>query len=354
MHEIPLHTQDEAMHTGAPDFPLVATSTPHAMAWWYRMYCQESAVQFENDGVKWILTWQPVQTEEVIAQEWVDCKTIHASIGISVASNGFFHDFDLDNLEPHIRLNPWVLVHANLLDALTTSLGLAFTPFVLMTTFLDSWASRTRLSFKLMSLEKGETLHGNVFIDERLPSPGTRPQQNIQNEDFDLLPFYFYRDLGYRNITTADYRRLTPFGGIILNSYDPADSTQIWYGNGLQIRLKPSNDQAYSVLSILNSNQPSRSGVSPLNSFLPDTPASDLMNLDELPVTLTFVSAELSLTLQQLRRLQPGAPIELPAQADPHQVRILANGIQVGRGQLLRVGESLVVQVIQMAGNMHV
>jgi flagellar motor switch/type III secretory pathway protein FliN len=260
----------------------------------------------------------------------------------------------LGGLEQSIRLNPWVLIHANLLDALATSLGVAFTPFVLMTTVPDAWTSRTRLSFKLIPLENGATIHGNVFIDLSLPSPGPQREQEIKNENFDLLPFFFHHYLGYRSIATTDYRRLTLYCGIIIKSYEASDSTQVWYGNGLQIRLKPSSDQTFSLLSIINLNPPVHSGVDPLNAFHPDTPASNLLDLDELPVTLTFVSAELILTLQQLRRLQPGSPIELPVQAATDQVSILANGVQVGRGQLLRVGESLVVQVTQMAGFPHV
>ena len=352
MYETALPIQAQVQSENALKITPPATTTLHALAWWRSMYCQESKVHFENEGKKWTLIWLPSQT--AVTQEWIECVTTHADVGIALAEDGLFQDIDLNGLAPSIRLNAWVLTHANLLDALARTMGLAFTPRALSTAFPKTWSNRTLLSFGLVPPEEGAVLYGTVFIDESLSPPVNRPLRAVQrNESLGFIPFFFQRELGHRTITISEYQRLVLGGGVILNSYEPFESIEIWHGHDLQIRLKPLEDQSYRLLSIISHKQPSRFGANPVNPLPIETP-SELLDLEALPVSLTFVTSELSLTLNQLRSLQPGSPIELPAKTDPYLVRILANGVPIGRGQLLRVGDSLVVQVTQMAGNAHV
>lgn len=92
--------------------------------------------------------------------------------------------------------------------------------------------------------------------------------------------------------------------------------------------------------------------ILPMNT---DTAAADeaatlpLERLDGLEVDLRFEVGELSLTLGELKRIQPGHVLELGQPLNRTPVRILAHGNVLGKGHLVAVGDRLGVRVAEFA-----
>ena len=65
-----------------------------------------------------------------------------------------------------------------------------------------------------------------------------------------------------------------------------------------------------------------------------------------LPVHLSFELAQLELSVNDLTSLQPGYVFALPAQVEGANVTIRANGRNVGRGEIVAIGETIGVRVL--------
>lgn len=72
--------------------------------------------------------------------------------------------------------------------------------------------------------------------------------------------------------------------------------------------------------------------------------------LDELPVALAFELGRTAMPLREVRQLAPGAIVPL-AHVTKETVDIIANGKRVGRGEIVRIGESLGVRIARMFDN---
>ncbi|RWQ31104.1 MAG: YscQ/HrcQ family type III secretion apparatus protein [Mesorhizobium sp.] len=86
-----------------------------------------------------------------------------------------------------------------------------------------------------------------------------------------------------------------------------------------------------------------------------DTPphadqAFEEATLDELPVALAFELGRTAMPLGEVRQLAPGAIVPL-ANVTKETVDIIANGKRVGRGEIVRIGESLGVRIARMFDN---
>ncbi len=77
---------------------------------------------------------------------------------------------------------------------------------------------------------------------------------------------------------------------------------------------------------------------------------SDDTDLDDLPVRLTFELGRTELALSDVRALAPGALLPLSRPVD-EAVDVIANGRRIGRGELVRIGESLGIRITRLADN---
>jgi type III secretion protein Q len=68
--------------------------------------------------------------------------------------------------------------------------------------------------------------------------------------------------------------------------------------------------------------------------------------LEELPVALDFELGSVTLALGELAALQPGYVFNLPGRSDAARVLIRANGVTIGHGELVVVGDGLAVQLL--------
>lgn len=69
--------------------------------------------------------------------------------------------------------------------------------------------------------------------------------------------------------------------------------------------------------------------------------------IEQIPVTLVVEVGRLKISLAKLRELQPGNLLDLDVRPE-EGVDLVINGRSVGRGELLRVGESLGVRVLEI------
>lgn len=81
----------------------------------------------------------------------------------------------------------------------------------------------------------------------------------------------------------------------------------------------------------------------------PDAAPSSLAQLDELEVELRFEVGGLALPLAELRTVRTGFVFELPQPLRQSEVRIVANGVRIGTGTLIAVGNRLGVRVTTFA-----
>ena len=72
--------------------------------------------------------------------------------------------------------------------------------------------------------------------------------------------------------------------------------------------------------------------------------------LDDLPVKLVFELGRVDLSLREIRQLAPGAVVAL-ARPLEDSVDVIANGRRIGRGNLIRVGDSLGVRIARLFQN---
>ncbi|WP_292585539.1 type III secretion system cytoplasmic ring protein SctQ [Mesorhizobium sp.] len=84
------------------------------------------------------------------------------------------------------------------------------------------------------------------------------------------------------------------------------------------------------------------------NTSPPD--ALEESTLDELSIALAFEIGRTAMSLGEVRQLAPGAIVPLADVAEA-TVDILANGRRVGRGEIVRIGESLGVRIVRMFDN---
>ncbi|RVC83150.1 YscQ/HrcQ family type III secretion apparatus protein [Mesorhizobium sp. M4A.F.Ca.ET.022.05.2.1] len=86
------------------------------------------------------------------------------------------------------------------------------------------------------------------------------------------------------------------------------------------------------------------------NTPPPDGQTLEESTLDELPVALAFEIGRTAMPLGEVRQLAPGAVVALAGVTEAN-VDIIANGKRVGRGEIVRIGESLGVRILRMFDN---
>ena len=71
------------------------------------------------------------------------------------------------------------------------------------------------------------------------------------------------------------------------------------------------------------------------------------LSLDQIPVSLVIEIGSIQMTMQKLLELEPGNLLELDIHPE-NGVDLVINGKKVGKGELIRIGESLGVRVLEL------
>lgn len=77
------------------------------------------------------------------------------------------------------------------------------------------------------------------------------------------------------------------------------------------------------------------------------SPASEDIELDSLPVRVVFEMGRLEMSVGEVRQLAPGVMLPL-AKPLEEILDIVVNGKRIGRGSLVRVGDGLGVRVTRL------
>ncbi|MBY4694887.1 type III secretion system cytoplasmic ring protein SctQ [Burkholderia latens] len=95
--------------------------------------------------------------------------------------------------------------------------------------------------------------------------------------------------------------------------------------------------------------EPTRNDTPPTTANAHDAPADDApRSLDGLAVDLRFELPPTSIPLGELGTLQPGAVIELQQGINQSAIHLVANGMLIGTGHLIAVGQKLGVRVVTL------
>ncbi|MBS0654315.1 MAG: FliM/FliN family flagellar motor switch protein, partial [Verrucomicrobia bacterium] len=78
-------------------------------------------------------------------------------------------------------------------------------------------------------------------------------------------------------------------------------------------------------------------------AFMPTKP----LTANDIPLSLVVELAQISLSAQKLLELQPGNLLDLEIEPESG-VNLVVNGKIVGRGEILKIGESIGVRVLQI------
>ena len=70
--------------------------------------------------------------------------------------------------------------------------------------------------------------------------------------------------------------------------------------------------------------------------------------VQQLPLFVTIELARIKMTVDRIMKLSPGHLLELPIQPD-QGVTLMVHGQKVGRGELVHLGETLGVRILEMA-----
>ena len=79
-----------------------------------------------------------------------------------------------------------------------------------------------------------------------------------------------------------------------------------------------------------------------------DAPRDLPLRAAEVPIALSFEAGSVSLPLAQLASVRPGFVFELPHALGEGSIRVFANGVAVGSGELVRIGDVVGVRLTQL------
>ena len=181
-------------------------------------------------------------------------------------------------------------------------------------------------------------------LSKSLPCPAPNAARR-----FGILPAVIRVSVGEARLSTAEFASLGYDDLILIDDF--------FLSKGGLCRVKISNGptfaatlkgSAITITSLQNEPivTPKPMATSPAAATASTPPSPGAGALDQIPVQLIFEVGELHVPYNQLLTLQPGYVFELPALAE-RPVSIRANGMVVGRGELLQLGDRVGVRITE-------
>lgn len=148
------------------------------------------------------------------------------------------------------------------------------------------------------------------------------------------------------DLTLSELRTLRP-GDVILPDHDPKPSSATVAVVGERVQFQTERvASGVRIVSRLSGARADSTGVGfmqqPTEAL--QRPALDEADLEQLPIRLVFEVGRLEIPLAEVRRLAAGYVLPLARPTDA-AVDIVANGRKIGRGSLLKIGDSIGVRV---------
>lgn len=171
------------------------------------------------------------------------------------------------------------------------------------------------------------------LVGKRPPLPGPLD---------DSLPLALRAELGFTRLPASDAAAIAPGDVVLMDAFFATADRTLWLSpdgaRGVHVRWPaPADADAPPRLTVI---QPWTETM----PASPDTSPAETAALDSVPVRLSFDLGEVSLTLAQLRALQPGQTLDL-GHPLAGAVRIRANGALVGEGDLVEIDGQIGVSV---------
>lgn len=162
------------------------------------------------------------------------------------------------------------------------------------------------------------------------------------------LPVRLRAEIGRAALPAAELRALDGGDVILLDEYLVGPEGELWLGipqgQGLRVRADRSS---YLV---------TQGWTSLMTQTVPpdaDAPDAGPLDLDAIPVRLSFDLGDRAMTLAELRQLQPGAVFDLQRPLSGGPVMIRANGALVGTGELVEIDGRIGVRVGTLGKGRH-
>ncbi|WP_029953790.1 type III secretion system cytoplasmic ring protein SctQ [Achromobacter sp. DH1f] len=151
--------------------------------------------------------------------------------------------------------------------------------------------------------------------------------------DADAVPVRIAACLGWTWLPAADLRALASRDTVFLDHSLVTPDGELWLGAGGQGLRVRRQDSSYLITQ----------GWTSLMTETPQTPADAEagaqapLDIDAIPVRLTFELGERQITLGELKLLQPGETFDLERPLADGPVLVRANGALVGSGELVEI-----------------
>jgi type III secretion protein Q len=152
-------------------------------------------------------------------------------------------------------------------------------------------------------------------------------------------------------LTVGDVRDLSPGDVVIVDEHGGTDGTavvviaehlvapiQLNAAGGVLTAHPTRGCGSQWEWSMDNKSEPSR------------RPVTEALELDELPLRIVFEVGRLELSLGDVRQMAPGTVLPLSRPFD-EALDIMASGRRIGRGEIVRIGDSLGVRIIRLFDN---
>lgn len=187
------------------------------------------------------------------------------------------------------------------------------------------------------------------LVARRPPAPGLEQDQ---------VPLTLRAEFGFCRLTLDEVSGLAPGDVVLMDTCFLGGQGTLWLNAGARAGLHVAYAQAQAPTAGNAATPPSFTILHPWTDTMPAVSPADeapangaaAAALDALPVRLSFDLGEVSLTLAQLRALQPGQTLDL-GHPLAGAVRIRANGALVGEGDLVEIDGQLGVSIRHLFGD---
>lgn len=170
------------------------------------------------------------------------------------------------------------------------------------------------------------------------------PVLNAINSDD--IPVRVCVRLGHASLPATELRTLARHDVLLFDEYYVSPEGELWLtvSDGQGIRVKP--DQ--STLIVTQGWTSFMTQTSQAASDTDDAGSTTPLDMDAIPVRLTFDLGERQLALGDVRRLQPGETFDLERPIALGAVSIRANGALIGTGELVEIEGRVGVTILTL------
>ncbi|TCW79631.1 YscQ/HrcQ family type III secretion apparatus protein [Burkholderia sp. SRS-46] len=217
-------------------------------------------------------------------------------------------------------------------------------------------ATPAALRFELRRADGGWRCHGALLFDAPdalavffAAPPATRPDAQAA---YAALPVPLVFEIGRTALTAAELADVVAGDIIAIEHWRAQDQNLLCVARlpsapAWEITGRPSGNRLTVERIREMPLEPTRTDTPPATSS--DAPPADPPRpLDGLAVDLRFELPPTSMPLGELGALQPGAVIELRQGINQSVIHLVANGMLIGTGHLIAVGQKLGVRVVTL------